>query len=1533
MKQKGKKAVGLVACSMLFAMTAISLAACGGEKHNLKEYSEKAATCTEAGYKHHYVCSDCGKYYEDAEAKKELSESDVIIPAKDHNPTERKAKDATCFEDGYSQDHWYCANGCGTVWSDNGNTVMTDTDDLIVPATEHKGTISHVEGTPATTTAAGVLEHWHCTLCNSDYETEFGDNKLESTVIPQIVEKTANVNVAVYDKTDALVTDTSAVKVTLTGELKTYSEVTIANGKLALDKMYEGEYTVTATGYTPMKITVKENAAVELILVAEFVENSNPNNNEKGTVSWSVQKTESGISKTVTLNTVDVWDAAQLEGDHTEAKMLLTDEQKIADGYVLYTTVKFRNTKGEKGATDRGGFLLTKNAADDGKDYGGFVFYNEDNGIHNMQRNNEHGVTLNQDNKLTYYDLYTALGAGMQVRIVKAGKTISLSVLENGKWKTLCKTTCKTDDINDIRFLGSSGQWEYSDIRLITANTVKNEKPTQIGATFVADHILLDGEYYTPAGEKTSLEALTLKRSEITYNVAGYRNGDSVDFTSGTLHFTNDAIDHSFDATIGNNGMVTITVFAATDEEYSGDYIYEIDGDEYFGTLEILEDVTNIMLEYKYAADTGMSDYNAWVALDSMNDASHTISMGADNGRPTDKYSEVTLNLPDEIKNSHNVTLTFTLKFDDEFTPHMRVGAMMVNNKGVSMGLFSTETLQVIPLTTEGKNGKGVFDGGDNANDKYSGAVTKAVLSTDGLQVRFLRTGDKIRMFAFFNNEWVELRNVDGVVTCDADAETDIRLLALSGNWTFSNIAYSTVTVTPAVEADTTKDGNLAYIKIGEQYFKEDGPLTTWDDLFLPKHEKLTSATLVLKDSEGNFVPEGTEVVLECEIASGPLTVLVGKNGTVTLSDTTAVYKNYKYRVTADCYFDTHEVIWTTGTECQIEDLVMMKVGVEMTMEGISDGTNFDFDSHILNGREILGYQRYAYQRGNFGSFIGGDASLFGKVQGDNLIDMTHRLGGDFGGSTTAITFTARGITDASNAWLGTANEGSNPNSGSVLVNVTKECSYIVLFTGTYMPGLFDMTVTDTTLNRQLGYYLYRGKGANDARGNMLLIKLNTKNLQEGESYPVELHISGAHLMFAACAVLGAETTSVTPAEQKVSATMALSRVEYGSSINLDADVLNGREIIAWQRYSMNGNNYEKDSNNIISDDGILTYRNRYGNDYHGDKTPITFTARGLTNSDCGFFSGANPASGYITVKVDKNCKQLLFYTGAFRGYNPAVNFYVYVNGERIAAQSYSGRQTVSGVDEMSHLITVTLDTSKLAEGETVDVTFTADNTDECKFAAFVVLGNESASSEYQKKISATSTITGIRADSATEDMNIDLDSGVLDGKNILAFQRYSNTYGYEKDDNNLLGNDGFMDMKRVGADYAGSTTAVTFTADGKTDGGCRFTGTGGDGNAETSYVTIRVTKGVTKIVLYTGTYEGDGLERWFNLTEKGILVKTEKYNGKSGDFATYRPVKVEFTLDTSALGDDESVELVLSLGGRSVEVAAVVLLGADVQA
>ena len=83
---------------------AIGLAACGdgnSDEHNLTHFVAVDATCTEDGNVEYWYCSDCGKYFSDAEATIEVSRSDIIIPAKGHTYGEWKTiKEATCTEDG-----------------------------------------------------------------------------------------------------------------------------------------------------------------------------------------------------------------------------------------------------------------------------------------------------------------------------------------------------------------------------------------------------------------------------------------------------------------------------------------------------------------------------------------------------------------------------------------------------------------------------------------------------------------------------------------------------------------------------------------------------------------------------------------------------------------------------------------------------------------------------------------------------------------------------------------------------------------------------------------------------------------------------------------------------------------------------------------------------------------------------------------------------------------------------------------------------------------------------------------------------------------------------------------------------------------------------------------------------------------------------------------------------------------------------------------------------------------------------------------
>ncbi len=52
--------------------------------HEMTEYPEKAATCTEDGNIHYWYCSSCDKYYTDAEGNNEVSQNDTVIKSKGH---------------------------------------------------------------------------------------------------------------------------------------------------------------------------------------------------------------------------------------------------------------------------------------------------------------------------------------------------------------------------------------------------------------------------------------------------------------------------------------------------------------------------------------------------------------------------------------------------------------------------------------------------------------------------------------------------------------------------------------------------------------------------------------------------------------------------------------------------------------------------------------------------------------------------------------------------------------------------------------------------------------------------------------------------------------------------------------------------------------------------------------------------------------------------------------------------------------------------------------------------------------------------------------------------------------------------------------------------------------------------------------------------------------------------------------------------------------------------------------------------------
>ena len=76
-------------------------------QNHLSAVAAVAPTCTEAGNIAYYVCQ-CGKYYEDATAIKEITAEDVIVAATGHTLVQVDAKAPTCTEEGHEA-YEYCS--------------------------------------------------------------------------------------------------------------------------------------------------------------------------------------------------------------------------------------------------------------------------------------------------------------------------------------------------------------------------------------------------------------------------------------------------------------------------------------------------------------------------------------------------------------------------------------------------------------------------------------------------------------------------------------------------------------------------------------------------------------------------------------------------------------------------------------------------------------------------------------------------------------------------------------------------------------------------------------------------------------------------------------------------------------------------------------------------------------------------------------------------------------------------------------------------------------------------------------------------------------------------------------------------------------------------------------------------------------------------------------------------------------------------------------------------------------------------------
>ena len=120
------------------------------ETHTLQLVPAVAATCTEAGNKAYYRCTECGQLCADADGEVEITLADTVVAALGHNYNAQVTA-PTCTAQGFTT---YTCTRCGDTYKADytdakGHTPVTDA------------------AAPATCTATGLSEGSHCSVCNT----------------------------------------------------------------------------------------------------------------------------------------------------------------------------------------------------------------------------------------------------------------------------------------------------------------------------------------------------------------------------------------------------------------------------------------------------------------------------------------------------------------------------------------------------------------------------------------------------------------------------------------------------------------------------------------------------------------------------------------------------------------------------------------------------------------------------------------------------------------------------------------------------------------------------------------------------------------------------------------------------------------------------------------------------------------------------------------------------------------------------------------------------------------------------------------------------------------------------------------------------------------------------------------------------------------------------------------------------------------------------------------------------------------------
>lgn len=130
-------------------------------KHTLLKTEAVEADCTQAGNIEYYSCNDCGKYFSDSEANNEIALEDTVISFIGHKVEKQQANEPDCTNKGNIE--YYTCSNCGKYFSDAEATKEIAEEDTVLDETGHTEEI--IPGKDPTYDEPGITPGVKCSTC------------------------------------------------------------------------------------------------------------------------------------------------------------------------------------------------------------------------------------------------------------------------------------------------------------------------------------------------------------------------------------------------------------------------------------------------------------------------------------------------------------------------------------------------------------------------------------------------------------------------------------------------------------------------------------------------------------------------------------------------------------------------------------------------------------------------------------------------------------------------------------------------------------------------------------------------------------------------------------------------------------------------------------------------------------------------------------------------------------------------------------------------------------------------------------------------------------------------------------------------------------------------------------------------------------------------------------------------------------------------------------------------------------------------